>query len=351
MKSLIVFAGKKQGRLEAAADILVQTLTELGLSMTTHYFDPSDDSAYSKLEAEISDVRGLAVAFETTLTSPSSPMKAFLEWLSSLGEKGLLKEKMFLLLTTSDEFGQEVSSCEQTARILSLFEALEIQRIAIPMGYRIEDENTKVIIEKHAEDFYRILRQNRAFFMPQNTIQKNTSENETSFMPGIGALIGESPTLAELAARYKVHDTPEEGASQISKLFAAKLNALERGTQGDKSKAQTQAPAMARASYQQTKQIVKKLNKGAALGFTAVFQLCISGLETFEAHITVDGGKAVFADGNSSQADITIICDSGLWLDILSSKHSAQKAFMIGKLKVRGNFVLLAKFDELFLQS
>jgi hypothetical protein len=33
---------------------------------------------------------------------------------------------------------------------------------------------------------------------------------------------------------------------------------------------------------------------------------------------------------------------------VLTRKYTAQKAIMIGGLKVRGNFVLLTKFDMLF---
>ncbi|MDR2167058.1 MAG: SCP2 sterol-binding domain-containing protein [Clostridiales bacterium] len=43
-----------------------------------------------------------------------------------------------------------------------------------------------------------------------------------------------------------------------------------------------------------------------------------------------------------------VTADSRAWNDVLSKKVTAQKAFMMGQLKVRGNFVLLTKFDQMF---
>ena len=83
-------------------------------------------------------------------------------------------------------------------------------------------------------------------------------------------------------------------------------------------------------------------------GLNAVIQLNITGDETFDGHLTIVSTECAYTEGNALTPDITIIADSSVWLEVLKNKYTAQKAFMIGGLKVRGNFVLLTKFDTLF---
>ena len=80
----------------------------------------------------------------------------------------------------------------------------------------------------------------------------------------------------------------------------------------------------------------------------ATFQLIITGAESFNSHFRVIGNECDYFDGQAQSPDITIITDSAVWMDLLKGKMSCQRAFMGGKVKVRGNFVLLAKFDQIF---
>ncbi len=83
-------------------------------------------------------------------------------------------------------------------------------------------------------------------------------------------------------------------------------------------------------------------------GLTATVQFNITGAESFDGYLTIQSTECAYADGTAMNPDITIIADAEVWGDVMKHRYTAQKAFMIGGLKVRGNFVLLTKFDTLF---
>ncbi len=99
---------------------------------------------------------------------------------------------------------------------------------------------------------------------------------------------------------------------------------------------------------QQTRALEKKFQPQHSNGLVTEIQIKVSGEETFDASIQINGTECRFHDGASSSADVTIIATTDVWKDVLSGFVSTQKAFMTGQLKVRGNFVLLPRFDQLF---
>ena len=83
-------------------------------------------------------------------------------------------------------------------------------------------------------------------------------------------------------------------------------------------------------------------------GLRAVIQISIFGEEEFTGFLYIHSTECTYTEGPAPAPDIVIMADSNMWLDVLNGKFTAQKAFMVGGLKVRGDFVLLSKFDNLF---
>lgn len=85
-----------------------------------------------------------------------------------------------------------------------------------------------------------------------------------------------------------------------------------------------------------------------ALNLNMVFQINITGNENFDCYLIISNSQTSVNEGIAPKADIFIYTSDVVMKDILKGKYSTQKAFMTGQLKVRGNFVLLNKLDQLY---
>ena len=79
-----------------------------------------------------------------------------------------------------------------------------------------------------------------------------------------------------------------------------------------------------------------------------IFQINITGEEEFDGYYEIGNHSCQYVEGIHAEPSITVISSAKAWQDILKGKLSSQKSFMTGQIKVRGNFVLLSKFDQAF---
>ncbi|KAF8591125.1 sterol-binding-like protein [Ramaria rubella] len=94
------------------------------------------------------------------------------------------------------------------------------------------------------------------------------------------------------------------------------------------------------ASDVEKKEQIKKTN--------GIFELRMKNEEGKEAVWTIDLKKTgtVYKGPAKPRADVTLIFDDDVFVQIASGKLDAQKAFMTGKLKSKGNIMLATKLDS-----
>ena len=85
-----------------------------------------------------------------------------------------------------------------------------------------------------------------------------------------------------------------------------------------------------------------------ASGINITMQVSISGKENFNGFFSIKNRECSYTEGIYPSADVTIISDSAVWEEVLNGKCTLQKAFMLGRLKVKGNFVVISKFEQFF---
>ena len=437
----------------AAMQIVLNALDELGESaevldvsaLQLPYFDGHLSPSLQPFFDAMTAADGVLFGTASTGDAVCALAKVFLEHVDGAG-RPLLQGKSCLLLTAGHN-GGERAALEYLAAFTNRQGGYDAVRICAPSANALaESEEYRLLIERQAEDYYRILRQNRRYALPReatppapaakpkkskskpaaelvvveapdnvrvhdgsllddlsdtayaalfgNTADAATqavkenpdvtpatipkakpkparSESHVSSKPGTA----QEPTIwtppqanreNAVAALYKKHnikpdadvvDTDEDDVvSEITQFYAQKYQKTETGIRpvSVEPVAEVLSPAKpapapkAKNCRQMTESLPHGFNAQAAAGVQAVFQLSITGSEPFEGYFTLQAGDCEYANGVAEQHDILITADAKAWMDVLSGKHTAQRAFMMGLLKVRGNFQLLTKFDQAF---
>ncbi len=171
-------------------------------------------------------------------------------------------------------------------------------------------------------------------------------QQDNSFLDNLGTSNNSHSSYSkEYGNDYIIEDMGEDykqnqGYSNIEYKNEYVNNAIPQSTQPSQGNALS--------IKQQTQALEKKFLPQNANGLVTEIQIKITGEENFDATIHINGTECRFHEGGSSSADVTIIGTTDVWKDVLSGFVTTQKAFMTGQLKVRGNFVLLPRFDTLF---
>lgn len=360
--------------LMSALKIIRQTFDELSENIIDinlihediPYYDGEMSAAMKKLVSALKSSDGIILAFTTNLFAPTAVMQNFFEYLSYRGFASCLKDKNVFIITSSQS-GGEAHSINYVGQLVRHLGGCDAVRLGLSKSLLKDielNQSLRECIEKYAEDYYRIVRQNRKFILPSDglILAASTIKDDPELDEDYEKLMNydkkETITLMDLESKYKFDDFTEkqdEDIKEITQFFAGKYkedlnitpNSNHINTQTVLKKDKPPVPRT-KTVKQMTQSLVHYFQPQLSSGITAVIQINITGGEIFEGHLDIVNLECEYTDGVVENPDLTIICDSNIWTDILKGKYSAQKAFMIGHLKVRGNFVLLTKFDQVF---
>ncbi|MDR1706123.1 MAG: NAD(P)H-dependent oxidoreductase [Clostridiales bacterium] len=289
---------------------------------------------------EIMSAGGAVFIAPSVMGGISALMKAFLEHFSlSQFSKGLL-DKNCMLAVIGDENGGTRQALEQLADIVARLGGNDAIRIGIPSRAK-EEDILEIVLEKQTEDYYRILRQNRKFFSLADDISAGRKHSEA---PELSADPGENAEklreLRERAANQQLTPEQEEDVDEITRVMTERFN----------NPQEPQAPPKPRlkSCKQLTASMPHYYNPQLAGGVKAAISINITGEENFSGTLIINESFCAFEETVQAEADMFISADSKVWTEVLTGKYTTHKAFMVGSLKVRGNFLLLAKLDQLF---
>ncbi len=455
MQIICIYSGVSpfEQKLDYVFNVFKNTLNEIGVKVSTLDITKVDIGYYNGMKQPIienifnhmKNAQGIIFASTAQRFAVNGVMQVFLEHLDYNLYKDVLKDKPCISIITSSD-GSEYMAGNYMSMLIGALGGINLNNMLIGKDYLTNIEISKdvnEIIEKYAEDYYRMVKQNRKFFVTnpfkdnygkkqevefnfdmQNepvTIESLMKQDDKQVRNLSGAQVANlykkevennmdrqalSPTqknnINELLKHYKERQTnnnqqqfnsqpsfnnqqnynnqytnqqtyntqfnnqmnmnnslnnnmPEDDISQIAKLLGQKyeeenniqkqLNDYVKYNNIDKSG--DISPSI-NSLKQKTQSLYHYFQPQLAHGINIVMQVSISGKENFNGFFVIKNNECSYSDGVYPSADVTIISDSIVWEEVLSGKCTLQKAFMLGRLKVKGNFVIISKFEQFF---
>ncbi len=268
-----------------------------------------------------------------------------------------------ILVVTYSEWIGEIEAADLVLRAWNILGGKSGNKVCINAYSSKEDVLFE--LEKSIEDFYRVIKQNRpnlpssqrSLFLATKEKIKETKEIKESTKVTPLTDILEQQTRIDLRVDEGAKEVmnvenleKEKNIQEISKLLKREIQ------QSTKEFTQLDEVIYKRPSSNQnlTVQVTKKLSSLPHY-FTAKHdkdlemkvQYIIADTEE-KGYITIKEGDCIYTEGVANAPSVELTLATEVLSDIFLKKITYQKAFMLGKIKARGNFVLLAKLDQIF---
>ncbi|MCS7015640.1 MAG: SCP2 sterol-binding domain-containing protein [Gemmatales bacterium] len=94
--------------------------------------------------------------------------------------------------------------------------------------------------------------------------------------------------------------------------------------------------------------MMNTFNPAKAKGVNAVVQLNASGEGGGAYHVKIADSQCQLIEGAATNPTVTIDVAVQDWIDILTGKLDPTRAFMSGKLRIKGDLGLMMRFQSMF---
>lgn len=346
MEVVILQAGKEDRVLAELLNGVGDVLTELQVSVRQvqlgqlPYYAGYDTDEFKEILGYIDQSVGVVMASRVELLSVSGSLCTFFEYASNHKGNKLFEKPLFAI--TSSDWRGEREGAEYILQAWDILGGAEFGKLGVytPV-YDSYKDSILSNVERMTEDFYRMIKQGRTTIKSSDYLSYADQE--------AGPITAFEQNLTIESEKYK-HTTPNQDAKSaqerdiedLANLFKKQLKQVEENGEA----------IIPEPQLKTTKHMLSSLPhyfQGQYEGaFEAVVQYHIISELAYSGYITIADGDCEFSEGVYPGAEVELTAQEEIIEDILTKKITAQKAFMLGQLKVRGNFMLLSKIDQMF---
>ncbi len=340
MEVVVLQAGKEDKVLNELLTSIKEVLEELQVSVREvqlnqlPYYAGHDTAQVKEILGYIDQSVAVVIASRVELLSISGSLSTFFEYCSNHKGNKLFEKPLFAL--TSTDWRGEREAAEQILHIWDILGGTEFGKLGIyTPAYDSNKDAILSNIERMTEDFYRMIKQGRTPMKSSDhsTFARQQAQPVTAF----------EQKLSVESEKYNDTRSPEErDIEDLTNLFKRQLSRVEEDDQGviPKPQLKTTTHMLSSLPHYFQGQYDAELQ--------TVVQYHLLSEEPYSGYITIINGDCEFKEGVYPGAEVELTAQEEVIKDILTKKITAQKAFMLGQLKVRGNFMLLSKIDQLF---
>lgn len=358
MKIILLLAHSGEKKLEGCKKHIEMVLEELDIKVETidlhtlpYYKSDQVSPVAALLSEKIQESKGVIALTSVHIGGMHSSMQSFLEHFTRYTYT--IKDKPIFVITSTAFQGERKVAYE----VLQAWSTLGGNDAGATYINRDSDmENVLDNLERQLETYYRVIKQDRVnircseYYLYNKTsehllVDKEEKSQVAYSVDEMNEPLVDKPLHIDLS-------TKEQNIQELTQLLKQQIGY-------DQEKEFIELPS---TTYTKP---VGRMNEGITKGslkinsiphyFVAqhdkVFQATIQYILTDtqeKGTIKIKDGDCTYEESLSGNPTVEMIMTEEILNQILKKQLTYQKAFMIGKLKVKGNFGILAKLDQIF---
>ncbi len=385
MKITLLLAQCTPKPLKYSLDIMLKVLKELDVEVhkielnKLPYFDGEKSKEMEKVMQTIADSKGVIAVTMVPMLGMHGAMQSFFD--SATLYEAYYFNKPLLAITYSEWLGEQ-EAANMMLRCWSILGGTDGGKLFL--NKQTDMNQVQQRLERDLEDFYRLVKQERMnVISSEHLIFYGMKKGELSYLfQGESSEVTKSPierekqggirSFADLI-RGESHkrqedtsntvdinrenresaeptinlSTKEQTIKEIASLLQREVD--EDGFKGFNTGIYTRPPQFlgSNMNNKRLQQIPHYFIAQFDKELDLVLKYNITDLDE-EGYIIIKDGDCLFREDVESSPTVEMILSEEVLQSILTKKITYQKAFMLGKLKVKGNFAILPKLDQVF---
>lgn len=387
MKVILLLADCNTSYLTKSVETVIKVLEELDIEIhkvdlyKLPYFTGIKTKEMESVMSAIRESKGVIAVTNVPMLSIHGAMQSFFDAATLYTAENF--NKPLLAITYSNWLG-EMEAADRMLKAWNILGGIEGGKVCF--NKQVPLEEIEVRLEKEVEDFYRLLKQERGNIgcserMIYRFIKEGVNLNEVAGYKGQSeSKVDRQPEIKSFASMLRAEGLektkePEARGLEVPKSVGVEKTAQKESYIDLSTKEQTikeissllkkevndEFISMNTGVYRRPGQgeIVKNkkiqqlphyfiAQHDKSLKATLKYQITDIGEE---GYIIIENGDCVYEEVISGMPTVELVLTDDVFREIQSKKMTYQKAFMLGKLKVKGNFAILPKLDQVFKSS